>query len=556
MTVTWAQVKLWQSSGLHSYADEVFLRRDTVEHQTNNLSAKITSFQGSGQSADALRAAMGRAKCELTELARDLNKLGGFLKQAAHDVTQVEFVINQAEKVASDYGCEISSDGKAIWQSQTGAREENYRRGAEANVEKMVSRALELANATDDKLGRKLGSLGEAADGIPRRRERVRDLSQSEQERFKNMSPEERAEYWSQQSEEQKRHLCDKYPDMVGNADGVEGWARDRANRNRLPGLKQEAQDKIAYYAKRAETPRLDEDSRAYYLREKEKVEQELASYVAIEKQLGTGIALEDYQHGKQGEPISLLTLQNDGIRVKAAVAQGDVDHAKHVATQVPGVGTTVPDSLETYMQETANLRRAAADQGNIPVQDVATVAWLGYDAPSWDSSMTNSQLADTGANRLAGFLTGLRASREHGAGYAHMTVVAHSYGSTTAGIAATRIPPGTVDDMIMYGSPGMGTYDARKFNVDPGHLWVSGIPEGDSIQGVGVLGIPGVLGYLGKNPLDSDSGFKHLSGDATGAANYNHHPSWGWDASNHAVYLEEGTESLKDMARVVVGVK
>ncbi len=48
------------------------------------------------------------------------------------------------------------------------------------------------------------------------------------------MSPEERAKFWSAQSDEQKRHLGDHYPELIGNADGVEAWARDRANRLNL----------------------------------------------------------------------------------------------------------------------------------------------------------------------------------------------------------------------------------------------------------------------------------------------------------------------------------
>ena len=67
---------------------------------------------------------------------------------------------------------------------------------------------------------------------------------------------------------------------------------------------------------------------------------------------------------------------------MKAAVAQGDVDHAKHIATFVPGIGTTVEGSLHKYIRQAGNLRQAAADQGNMPISDVATVAWLGYDAP------------------------------------------------------------------------------------------------------------------------------------------------------------------------------
>ena len=194
---------------------------------------------------------------------------------------------------------------------------------------------------------------------------------------------------------------------------------------------------------------------------------------------------------GSRGDPVSLLTLQDDGRRVKAAVAQGDVDHAKHIGTLVPGIGTTVEGGLDTYFRETGNLRHAAAAQGNMPLKDVATVAWLGYDAPG-EANVSNAgdiaspKLAQEGSDRLAGFLTGMHASRQFGAGDAHMTLVGHSYGSTTSGMAATKVKPGVIDDLALCGSPGMGTDDAHNYHVDQNHLWVSGVPQGDSVQGMG----------------------------------------------------------------------
>lgn len=102
------------------------------------------------------------------------------------------------------------------------------------------------------------------------------------------------------------------------------------------------------------------------------------------------------------------------------------------------------------------------------------------------------------------------------------MTLVGHSYGSTTSGMAATKVHDGVIDDLVLCGSPGMGTYNASDLHVAEGHRWVSGVPIGDSVQGIGGAKI-GPYGGLGKNPMDPDSGFTHLSGDATGYAKYNH---------------------------------
>ena len=563
MSLTWAQVKTWKTSNLDHFAGTVGDRRDTVARQAETLQQRVESFHGEGATADALRRAVGKARWELRNLTDELGELQGALKNAAGGVGQVEEAIKQVEKVAAGYGCVISEEGKVTWRDATSVQVESYRHGAEVNIERMVAHALSLAESADRTLNQKLSSLGTAPGKEPTKPGQTRDLSKVEQERFKNMSPEERAEYWSAQSDEQKRHLCDTYPELIGNADGVEAWARDRANRLNLDAKEARAKEDLARYTR--ELNEANHAIKAKAAREKSaRVQSDLAAYEKIRSTLANGITLEDYQHGKQGDPVSLLTLQDDGRRVKAAVAQGDVDHAKHIGTLVPGIGTTVEGGLDTYFRETGNLRQAAAAQGNMPLKDVATVAWLGYDAPG-EANVSNAgdiaspKLAQEGSDRLAGFLTGMHASRQFGAGDAHMTLVGHSYGSTTSGMAATKVKPGVIDDLALCGSPGMGTDDAHNYHVDQNHLWVSGVPQGDSVQGMGASGI-GPVGHLGKNPMDADSGFTHLSDDATGSSKYNPNAPVSlpinWNFDNHSVYLDEGTETLQDFARVVAGVK
>ena len=563
MSLTWAQVKTWKTSNLDHFAGTVGDRRDTVARQAETLQQRVESFHGEGATADALRRAVGKARWELRNLTDELGELQGALKNAAGGVGQVEEAIKQVEKVAAGYGCVISEEGKVTWRDATSVQVESYRHGAEANIERMVAHALSLAESADRTLNQKLSSLGTAPGKQPTKPGQTRDLSKVEQERFKNMSPEERAEYWSAQSDEQKRHLCDTYPELIGNADGVEAWARDRANRLNLNAKEARAKEDLARYTR--ELNEANHAIKAKAAREKiARVESDLAAYEKIRSTLANGISLEEYQHGKQGDPVSLLTLQDDGRRVKAAVAQGDVDHAKHIGTLVPGIGTTVEGGLDTYFRETGNLRQAAAAQGNMPLKDVATVAWLGYDAPGEAKfenivDIATTKLAQEGSDRLAGFMTGMHASRQYGAGDAHMTLVGHSYGSTTSGMAATKVKPGVIDDLALCGSPGMGTDDAHNYHVDQNHLWVSGVPQGDSVQGMGASGI-GPVGHLGKNPMDADSGFTHLSDDATGSSKYNPNAPVSlpinWNFDNHSVYLDEGTETLQDFARVVAGVK
>lgn len=576
MSVQWSQVKTWTSSSLSAYSGTVSSKRDRVLQQAESIQKNISGFQGQGDTADALRTAMGTAHTALSTLADDLAEVCDALDAAVPNVEEVESAVKTALEVAQACQCTISDSGAPVCH-YSGNDAETYRNAAVASVAMQVSNVMALASYADESLNRALGKVGTPGSTSSASGQGTHKLSKTEQERFKNMSPEERADYWSKQSYEQKQYLCDHYPEMVGNADGVEGWARDRANRINLRE-KRLATEKQIETLKKA----IDDPKQAVYVtlnRQKlEKAEEALKSYKVISSSIGNGISLEDYQHGKTGKPISLLTLQDDGRRVKAAVAQGDVDNAAHIGTFVPGIGTTVNGSLKDYIRQTENLRQAAADQGNLALKDVATVAWLGYDAPGDAkfenlSDITSPKLARAGSDRLAGFLNGMQASREHGAGDAHMTLVGHSYGSTTSGMAATKVHDGVIDDLVLCGSPGMGSYNASDLHVAEGHRWVSGVPNGDSVQGMGSI-LPGSTirwGHLGTNPM-YDKTFAHLSNDATGYANYNHNAppsdSHLWAAlnlaglhyplnfDNHSVYLEDGTETVQDFGRVVAGVK
>ncbi len=105
----------------------------------------------------------------------------------------------------------------------------------------------------------------------------------------------------------------------------------------------------------------------------------------------------------------------------------------------------------------------------------MAAVTWLGYEAPQWgeitdpDYSVVSEHQARAGGAALGGFLDGIDAARPHDD--PHLTAIGHSYGSTTTGHAVQQA--GAVDDVIFYGSPGIGTSDAGDLHVAEGHSYV-----------------------------------------------------------------------------------
>lgn len=573
---TWSDIQLWNSEALSSYAETLNSRKQTIDQQVATLENRQNSFQGEGQTADALRSAMGTAHAALRGISEQMEGVRNAITKAASSVQGVEKLVSAALSAASARHCYITDTGTvgAYRPYQTDLPDKS------SEVVPLVRRALAEAEKVDDAFYALLTTTGLNVSSAKYSNKGVHALSAAEQETFKNMPTEERAKYWSQQSPEQKRYLCDTYPDLIGNADGVEAWARDRANRLRLPKLKQAAQNELDSVNKELNAGRANAIRIRALEARKEELEAQVASYKEIERQLNDKgrIRLEDYQHGAKGEPFSLLTLQVDDGRVLAAVARGDVDHAKNVATIVPGISTTVNGKLGGEISRAGVIRDAAVAEGNLATKDVAVVSWLGYKAPPGPSldmegnlDIATPDLARKGAVKLAGFETGLAASRRYGAGDANITLIGHSYGSVVSGMATTMTRDGDVDNVILCGSPGMGTDDPSEIHVPRDHRFVSGVPLGDAIQGAGedkgrplswlllgpiVTGMSGI-GHLGINPMAPESGFTHISGDATGCNDYN---SWAGpsliapDATNHSVYMCPGTETSRDMGRIVAG--
>ena len=257
------------------------------------------------------------------------------------------------------------------------------------------------------------------------------------------------------------------------------------------------------------------------------------------------------------GVPRYLMQLDPSGPNILAAVSQNNPDDADHIGVIVPGMTTSVAGngkggSILDY-DDHARVMRESAERAAGHGQKVAMVSFFGYDAPPGVIRASNTDMAQAGAKKLSSFLTGIDAAREHGAGDAHITVAAHSYGSTTAGIAATLVGDGVIDDLVQFGSPGSGVQDVGEFHVPEGHTYVSAAPRvNDMVQGVGPDS------SFGKNPAKMD-GYKHLSGDVGGI-------KWTKGPGNilplpvpdpfgsHSDYFTKDTQANRDIGSVIGG--
>lgn len=131
-------------------------------------------------------------------------------------------------------------------------------------------------------------------------------------------------------------------------------------------------------------------------------------------------------------------------------VAYGDIEHSPHVATIVPGVGSSNPEHWPQYADRG---RRLAKETG-------AAIVWLGYQAPPNVPAGITPLPAEYGASELREFQAAL--ARRNPDQY--RSILAHSYGTVVAGKAAQS---GLAADAIIFmGSPGTGVNNSSELHL------------------------------------------------------------------------------------------
>lgn len=350
-------------------------------------------------------------------------------------------------------------------------------------------------------------------------------------------SPDDNATWWSSLSKEQQQAVIEDHPDRIGNRDGVTFTARDAANRSRLIACRAAlVAERIRLEADLADNrfggAFTNDDAALDHVKDK------LGALTAIETTLA-----------KTGDR-QLLLLDTSAERAQAAIARGNVDTADNVAVFIPGMSANVTDGLRVYDDTMGQLRhRAELESRRVnPTRQATTAAviWIGYQAPQlgWDligrNSVADDHAARSGAAQLVPFLEGIGAARDRDA---HLTLLGHSYGSTLVGLALRQNTG--VDDVVFFGSPGLGTGDLRDLKLAGGHAYYIEARR-DAV---------GDLGHFGIDPSHV-AGIEHASArestvvdPVTGEIRYLK------EVVGHSSYLADDSTSQYNMSVVVAGV-
>lgn len=335
------------------------------------------------------------------------------------------------------------------------------------------------------------------------------------------------AAWWKTLSASAQGLLLARSPELIGMLDGVPASVRDQANQVVLRATIDDLSARLAELESGYHPFTGNLEYEGNYADERDPLVGRLRMLQTVQDQLTAG-------------PDRHLLRLDTQMPGRAAITIGDIDTADHVAVLVPGFSSAVTNYMPIITNNADQVLLAAerelARLGSGGT--VATVAWIGYHAPlGLDVAFYGD--AHDGADQLTPTLWGIDASRAAAGGTVHLTTVGHSYGSTVAGLASQTGTP--MDDLVVFGSPGLGVDSATQLDVGPGHVFV-GAADDDPVS---------YLGRFGPDPASADFGGTQFQ------VNGGEHPSLpGADtlpAKGHSEYYGPGTESLANIASVVV---
>ena len=560
MTVTWADIQEWRSDYVNEAQQTIEDALRTAREIVDDLEYAANDIRSEGQGPDQMRQQLSAIQDRLDSRINELTEYALATAELHGYVSRVVAKRESAWEVAAEVGYDIPESGVV----QPSAPETRFEPVASkfAELRDCVDDAVRIATEAEETVGSRYQALADGqyvlAEG------RHSESAGLANDADPSWSPEEVSVWWALLSESEREALINKDPEKYGNLNGIDMASRAKANDLVLNGRIDAAGHRIPGTGLLEKAQKEYDEAKAAYERDKDSFwgrqysdDEALERYRNAENKLNDLLAIKKALDGNSDISLIALEFGERGDNVRAALAIGDVDNAKHVTTLVPGMTTSCRRSTDLNLGYARNMIEAAEDAGGAEKGSVAAVAWMGYEAPphpeELDFSVASTHKAEVGGQKLNGFLTGIHSWRSERGMDVHQSAITHSYGSTTGGFAMRDIGEGVVDDFVYTGSPGSAVHSVGTLGVDPDHTWVSAIPLHDDVQGMG----PDWT--FGRDPKELE-GIGHLSGDATGGDGYNSDPNAGTFA-NHSAYFYRAKEgqhnySLEDIGKVIADTK
>ncbi|MCV7229964.1 hypothetical protein H7J73_28540 [Mycolicibacterium komossense] len=486
---------------------------------------QLPAFQTwGGVAADAARDAIGKTRVDLDAHAQEALAVAQAAQKAAQDIEKVKVELRNLEDAAHSAKMDIDPTTSSVVAGPgfTGLTSDL------SSMQARLNAILAEANNVDAELAAAI-TMADGKAPIPA-------AAPTPYPPPETTKPEDVNKWWKSLTPEQQQAQLRDNPEFIGNLNGIPVDARDDANqrvmRNDIENIQEaatrhgvSAQDVLDDPFRYGATPN---DVTRYT--NAVKVDQALA---ADQAKTGAQTFLQVYQPDR---------FNGQG---RAAVAIGNPDKADNTTVVVPGTSHSVTEGWLSA-DDSTNLYTEAKNAD--PGRSTAVVAWMGYNAPDdlTDPQVAQTSLAHEGGALLASDVNGLNAT--HDGGTSHVTVMGHSYGSTTVADAAAGYGM-HANDVVLIGCPGTDmAKSAADFHLAPGgHVYV-GAASTDPITQLG--GLPqvhlpgtGVNLALGADPSVDDFGSTRFKAEVPGLT-----------FNDHSHYYDPGSESLFSMADIVSG--
>ncbi|MDA2950695.1 MAG: alpha/beta hydrolase [Actinomycetota bacterium] len=534
MTLSVADISRWDADAVRAVADAAGARAEALGSAADGLGALPGFGLWQGEAATAAREAIGMTRADLEAAGRQAAAVAKVVSRAALGIEGLQAELRGLTVDAALSGCEIDPVANRVmakpWESREGVPALQHR----------LDSIVEQANSLDSELAAALGSSdgGVASSG-----------SSDAMSRPLPEDPRAFRELWQRLSHAERDQLYDRDP-AIANHPGMPVGNPHTAGKD--------------HYLRR----RLAEE----LTRAQAAGSADLADLQALDRALTAH------------PDIRLMLLDTRGERLRAAFAAGNPDTATHVSVSVPGMNTTVADSVDGMVTEAIGLRQLASRQlawlpGRAP-ETVATIGWIGYQTPQVRArdglpamvqgaiEVSHDDVAAAAAQDLSRFYAGIQAARD--VGPAHLTAIGHSYGSLTTGLAL-QVPGGHgVKDAVFYGSPGIAASVPGDLGLAPGHVFAMATPDDPIRWAYDGPTVARALAPVIPGPLDDAL---LAAAEVSGAGEFGPNPAgnpafvqmetegmWGLEgASGHSEYPRAGhageRTSVYNVAAVVAGL-
>ncbi|MFY9917141.1 MAG: alpha/beta hydrolase [Mycobacterium sp.] len=541
MSLTVEDVQRWNSGVVREVGDAARTRAQTSIDTANSLP---TFPDWTGPGSEEAKEAIEKSRKALMRDADAAFAAARSADAAAVNVQIVKDNLQQVLNMARDCGMVVDPVSGAVSPALPSTALPNDWRNAEV-LQQAIQQVLAQANTVDQQLAAAMDRADDVVDVPPEARPTPLPPP--------GASTEEVEQWWKSLSQKDRERLVAEHPAELGNLNGIPAAARDTINQhvhaddlNRITDTAAQQGVSNEQVLANPSFYGLSADDVTRYNN-------------AVKVQQGMNHQRGDDPDPSRQRPVMLWKYEPlaDGGQGRAAIAIGNPDYADDTTVIVPGTGSSVEAG---WLSDGHNDAMNMWDQSNLadPDSTHSVISWMAYDAPDSfaDTRIANPDLSRSGGDLLAADVNGLWTT--HQDPLQHVTVIGHSYGSTT--VADAFAGSGMhANDAVLIGCPGTDlAKSAADFHLDGGNVYVGSA----STDPVGYIGTaPEYLhDYLNRKlgyPMGLNAGLGlDPAGDAFGSIRFDAEVAGrdGLDPADHSHYYDSASESLRAMTYIATG--